>query len=68
MKERIFQILAVALIGAAAYLFWTGSKDNGFVVLVLGCCAFFLSIRFQLKGRMRERERQDAEARTREEG
>ena len=60
MIETILKILAVVLVGAAAYLLWSGNKDYGFVVLVVGCCSYFLSIRFQLKARMREREKNES--------
>lgn len=60
--EYIFQILAVVLGGAAAYFLWSGNKDAAFVSVVLGCVAFFLSVRFQVKGRnaVREAEREAA--------
>jgi hypothetical protein len=54
--ERIFQILAVALAGVAAYFLWQGDTDKLFVAAVLGACSFFLSIRFQFKERMLQRE------------
>ena len=54
--ERIFQIVAVILAGIAAYFLWTGNNDGAFVSAVLGCVAFFLSIRFQVKDRNRKRE------------
>jgi uncharacterized membrane protein YdjX (TVP38/TMEM64 family) len=54
--ERIFQVMAAVLAGAAAYAFWYGSKDAGFIAAVLGSVAFFLSIRFQVKERNRIRE------------
>ena len=49
--ETIFQILAVALAVAAAYFLWAGNKDGAFISVVLGCVAFFISIRFQAKAR-----------------
>ena len=49
--DTIFQILAVALAGAAAYFLWVGNKDGAFISVVLGCVAFFISIRFQAKAR-----------------
>jgi len=57
--ERVFQIFAVVLAGAAAYFLWAGNKDYTFIAVVLGCLSFFLSIRFQVKNRniARERER-----------
>jgi hypothetical protein len=54
--ERIFQIVAVILAGIAAYFLWNGNSDGAFVSAVLGCVSFFLSIRFQVKERNRERE------------
>ena len=54
--ERMFQILAVVLIGATAFFLWRSDTDAAFVTGVLGICAFFLSIRFQLKRRMAGRE------------
>ena len=58
--DTVFQILAVVLGGAAAYFLWTGNKDAAFVAAVLGCVAFFLSVRFQVKARnaVREAERE----------
>ena len=58
--DTVFQILAVALGGVAAYFLWSGNKDAGFVSAVLGCVAFFLSVRFQVKARntVRDAERE----------
>lgn len=59
--ETVFQILAVVLAGAAAYFLYTGHRDGAFVAAVLGCVAFLLSIRFQVKKRntIREAEREN---------
>ena len=54
--ESVFRIVAVILIGIAAYFFWRNDSDAAFVSFVLGACAFFLSIRFRIKGRLRERD------------
>ena len=54
--ERFFQILAVILAGIAAYFLWHKNADGAFVSAVLGAVSFFLSVRFQVKGRLRERE------------
>jgi hypothetical protein len=54
--ERIFQIVAVILAGIAAYFLWAGNTDGAFVSAVLGCVAFFLSVRFQVKERNLARE------------
>jgi hypothetical protein len=52
---RAFQILAVALIAAAAYFLLRGDYDDAFVTGVLGACSFFLSVRFAFKPRVQER-------------
>ena len=49
--DTVFQILAAALAVVAAYFLWVGNKDGAFVTVVLGCVAFFISIRFQAKAR-----------------
>jgi len=59
--DRIFQAAAVILAGVAAYFLWVANKDGAFVSAVLGCVAFFLSIRFQVKERNRIREAEDDE-------
>jgi len=59
--ERLFQITAVILIGVAAYFLWKGNTDGTFIAAVLGAVAFFLSVRFQVKGRLKQRENEAAE-------
>ena len=54
--ERIFQIAAVILIGVAAFFLWKGNNDLVFISAVVGAVCFFLSVRFQVKERMRQRE------------
>ena len=54
--ETVFQILAVVLAGAAAYFLYTGNRDGAFVAAVIGCVAFFLNVRFQVKARNAARE------------
>ena len=54
--ERFFQILAVVLAGIAAFLLWRGIADMAFIAAVLGAVSFFLSIRFQVKERLKQRE------------
>ena len=49
---RILQILAVILVGIAAYFLWMENKDGVFVSAVLSACCLFLSIRFQAKARL----------------
>jgi hypothetical protein len=46
----------VILIGVAAYFLWVGNKDGVFISAVLGAVAFFLSVRFQVKERLKQRE------------
>ena len=54
--ERIFQITAVLLAGIAAFFLWKDNSEGAFVAAVLGAVSFFLSIRFQVKERMKQRE------------
>jgi len=54
--ERIFQITAVILIGVAAYFLWSGNKDATFIAAVLGAVAFFLSVRFQVKEKLKQKD------------
>ncbi|MBA3692785.1 MAG: hypothetical protein H0W77_05005 [Acidobacteria bacterium] len=54
--ERFFQILAVILIGVAAFFLWRGNIDGVFITAVLGAVSFFLSVRFQVKERLKKRE------------
>lgn len=54
--ERVFQILAVILAGIAACFLWKGSGENAFITAVLGAVSFFLSVRFQVKARLKQRE------------
>jgi hypothetical protein len=58
--ERVFQIVAVILGGIAAYFLWKGNAEGAFVSVVLGCVAFFLSVRAQVKERNRIREAERA--------
>jgi len=66
--ERLFQILAVILIGIAAYFLWIGNYDALFVAAVFGAVCFFLSIRFQVGERLKEREIEREEEEKRREG
>ncbi len=54
--ERIFQILAVILVGVAAFFLWKANNDGVFVAAVAGAVCFFLSIRFQVRERLSARE------------
>lgn len=53
---RAFQIVAVILAGIAAYFWSQDNTDGMFVAAVLGAVSFFLSIRFQVKARLKQRE------------
>jgi predicted Na+-dependent transporter len=59
--ERLFQILAVILIGIAAFFVWSGNTDGVFVAAVAGAVCFFLSIRFQVGARVKQRKAEEAE-------
>ncbi len=54
--DRFFQILAVILIGVAAFFLYQGKTDGVFIAAVLGAVSFFLSVRFQVKERLKLRE------------
>lgn len=58
--ERLFQILAVILIGVAVIFWWNGNFDAMFISAVGGSVCFFLSYRFQVKERMEQRARDKA--------
>ncbi len=60
--ERLFQILAVILIGVAAFFVWTGNTDGVFAAAVAGAACFFLSIRFQVGKRVKERKAEEESA------
>ncbi len=59
--ERLFQIMAVILIGIAVFFWWNGNFDAMFISAVVGSVCFFLSYRFQVKERMEQREREKQE-------
>jgi len=54
--ESVFHVLAVVLLVAAAYFLYAGHRDGAFVAAVVGCCAFLLSLRFQVKARNKIRD------------
>jgi hypothetical protein len=60
--ELVFRILAVILIGIAAYFLWSRNGDAAFISVVLGAVSFFLSIRFEVKQRLKIKEIEDEEA------
>lgn len=57
--EKLFQILAAILAGVAVFFLWKENKDAMFVSAVLGAVCFFLSVRFQIKERMKKRENEE---------
>jgi len=57
--ERLFQILAVILIGVAAFFLWNGNVDGVFVAATAGAVCFFLSIRFQVGERVKVRKAEE---------
>ncbi len=59
--ERLFQILAVILAGVAAFFLYRGNMDGLFVAAVFGAVCFFLSIRFQVGARLKQRKAADTE-------
>ncbi len=65
--ERFFQISAVILAGIAAYFLWQGNADRAFASAVFGAVSFFLSLRFQVKERLKQREAERIEAENDEE-
>jgi len=54
--ELAFKILAGILAGVAAFFLWQGNTDITFVAAVFGAVCFFLSVRFQVKERLKQRE------------
>ena len=60
--EIVFNMLAVALLGAAAYFYSVGDPDWLFASVVLGICSFFLGVRFRIKKRMNDRQAADVAA------
>lgn len=54
--ELLFKLLAVIFIGIAVFFLWRGNRDGTFVASVLGAVCFFLSVRFQIAARNKQRE------------
>jgi len=53
--EKAFQIGAVVLLGIAAVFFVLGNSDGVFISIVFACLSFFLSVRTQVKKRLKAR-------------
>lgn len=58
--ETSFQAAAVVLCLAAVYFWSEGNWDRTYLSAVFGCLCFFLSIRFQVKERIRLRAEEQA--------
>ena len=66
IKQRRIIAFVVFVIGiVAAFFLWNKNGDGAFVAGVLGAVSFFLSIRFQVKERNRQRELAEEEIRAR---
>ena len=53
--QIVFKVLAVVLLGTAAFLLWQNNPEYAFAAAILSSCSYFLSMRFQLKARLTER-------------
>lgn len=51
LRERLWLVLSVALLAAAAVLLWLGHSGAAFVAAALGVCAWFFDMRMGLKRR-----------------
>lgn len=56
--ENVFKAAVVVFVAAAAVFFFLGNIDGVFISIVFACLSFFLIVRFQVKGRLAERERE----------
>ncbi|QQS42695.1 MAG: hypothetical protein IPM63_07120 [Acidobacteriota bacterium] len=56
--ENVFKAAVVVFVAAAAAFFFIGNIDGVFVSIVFACLSFFLIVRFQVKGRLAEREKE----------
>lgn len=55
-------MLAVILIGVAAFFVWSGNTDGVFMAAVAGAVCFFLSVRFEIGKRVNERKAEENSA------
>ncbi len=51
-----FRVAAVTFIAIAAYFLWSDNRDGMFVTAVLGAASYFISLRFQTKDRLKNRD------------
>ncbi len=56
--KEFFKFWRQFWLGVALFFLWKGNNDAMFVSTVVGAVCFFLSIRFQVKERMEQRERE----------
>jgi hypothetical protein len=52
--ERYFQALAVILAGVAAFFWWQSNSEWAFAAAVCAAASYFLSMRFQMKARIKK--------------
>ena len=57
--EKTFQILAAVLIGVAAFFVWKSNTDGVFIAAVAGAVCFFLSVRFEVGKRVKQRKAEE---------
>jgi hypothetical protein len=55
----LFRILIAIFMAAAGYFYWDSNRDGLFVSLVLAACCFFLGMRFTLKAKISEEEKEN---------
>ncbi len=60
--ELTFKILAAVLIGVAAFFLWQKNYDAVFIAAVLGAVCFFLSVRFEVGARVKQRRAEEDKA------
>lgn len=58
-RERAWIIASALLLITAAILVWRNNLSAAFVTAALGACAWFLSYRAQLRGKLPETEESD---------
>jgi hypothetical protein len=53
--ELLFKILAAVFLGVAAFFLWQNNTDGIFISAVIGAVCFFLSVRFQIVEKNKQR-------------
>ncbi len=51
--------MAVILIGVAAFFMWQGNTDAVFIAATAGAVSFFLSVRFEIGKRVKQRKAEE---------